>query len=66
MKVPFKCPSCGSDEPFVTASEPKSYDDLLGASCSACGHKLTDEDIKEHARTLAMKLLEQNLKNIGR
>jgi uncharacterized Zn finger protein len=65
MKIPFKCPSCGSENPLATVVEVKSYDDLIGATCRSCGHKITDEDVKAQARAIALELIKEGLKNSG-
>lgn len=65
MKIPFKCPSCGSEKPFATVAEVKSYDDFIGATCCSCGHKITDEDVKAQGRAIALKLIKEGLKNSG-
>jgi uncharacterized Zn finger protein len=64
MSIPFKCPSCGGDR-FSVKSEPKSYADLIGATCPTCGHIVTDEDIKGKARELVSELIEKALKRKG-
>jgi hypothetical protein len=66
MTIPIKCPSCGNEKfVVVAASEPKTYDDLIGAVCSTCGHALTDEDVKENGRLLAEKLMKEFLTKKG-
>lgn len=61
MNTPIKCPSCGGNK-FAITTEAKSYDDLIGAVCPDCGHTLTDEEIKEQARELAIKLAKEAFK----
>lgn len=46
--IPFKCPSCGGTQ-LAVSTEPKSYEDLIGARCAGCGHVVTDDDIRQQA-----------------
>jgi hypothetical protein len=59
--IPFKCPSC-SGQKFAVTSDPKSYDEFLGAVCPDCGHAITDEDIKRQARDIALKKAKEAFK----
>jgi transcription elongation factor Elf1 len=52
----FSCPKCGN-RTFKTASEVKTYDDFLGATCTKCGRAMTDEDVKKQARKIAEDLV---------
>jgi uncharacterized Zn finger protein len=65
MKIAFKCPSCGSEEPFAAVAEVKSYDDFIGSTCRSCGHKITDKDVKEQGRAIALELIKKGLKDRG-
>jgi len=60
--VPFVCKHCGS-ETFKTSSEPKTYEDFLGATCAQCGAVVTDEDIKAQAVKIAEALLNDAFKD---
>ena len=63
----LKCPSCGNTGYVISsANEPKSYDDLVGASCRNCGHKLTDEDIKRQTAEIAEEVIAKAFKRLGR
>jgi transcription elongation factor Elf1 len=52
----FKCLSCGGTV-FSVSGELKTYEDFVGASCVACGHNITDEEIKWQATDIALERL---------
>ena len=62
--VPFVCKRCGS-QTFKTESEPKTYEDFLGAVCAKCGAVVTDEDTKAQAVEIADRLLKDAFKKFG-
>jgi uncharacterized Zn finger protein len=59
--IPFKCPSCGGEQ-FRQVRQVKTYDDFVGAACSGCGHVITDEEIKDSARQIALEEIKKALK----
>ena len=53
----YKCPKCGSEDGILAASkEVSSYDDLIGATCKACGAPFDDESFKDQIRSAALKI----------
>jgi len=57
---PFQCPSCKSKTGFVRLKiEPKSYEDLIGATCTNCMHTIGKEDIKRGATAFVDALLKK-------
>src|SRR6516162_7527335 len=40
MTIKLQCPSCKSEDGlFASPREVKSYDDLIGVTCTNCGHR---------------------------
>ena len=58
--IPFKCPSCGGEQ-FRQVRQVKTYDDFLGAVCIGCGHVITDDEIKNAARQIALEEIKKAL-----
>jgi hypothetical protein len=56
-KPSIKCPSCGGATFHVTKNEIKSLADFTGASCSNCGRKITDQDVKRQTTELAQTIM---------
>ena len=59
--IPFRCPSCGGEN-FHSVREVKTYEDFLGAVCIGCGHVITDDEIKDRVRQIALEEIKKTLK----
>ncbi len=60
--IPFSCPNCGN-QTLKAGAEVKAYSDLLGCSCTMCGHVITDDDIESQARKIADDIVRACFKN---
>lgn len=56
--IPFKCRQCGSTS-FKVTSEPKSYEEFVGAACATCGAKITDDDVREQAGAIIDEIVKK-------
>jgi hypothetical protein len=55
--APFKCQFCGSQDGLIRANaKPKTYKDLVGSTCSNCGHIFSEDDVKKATREIATLL----------
>jgi DNA-directed RNA polymerase subunit RPC12/RpoP len=63
--IPFRCPQCGS-EAFKTSTKPTRASDLEGAVCPNCGHKISEDEIRTHAKDIADKLVRDLLRKPGK
>ncbi len=56
----FVCPFC-KNQTWLTRLKikPESYDDLIGATCTNCGHRISDEDIKRSTLGVINAILER-------
>ena len=63
--IPFTCPRC-QGEKFKVPSKVKSLEDFYGATCTNCGHAMTEDEVKKQARDEAVKLAKAAFKRGGR
>jgi len=61
--INFKCPKCGHST-FTSKAKVNRYEDFLGSICANCGHKITDDNIKEYAISIARDKINKSLKAI--
>jgi transcription elongation factor Elf1 len=54
--IPFACPKCGS-EVLIARIKLKSVSDIGGTVCKGCGYGVTQDDIINHARDVALKMI---------
>ena len=58
--TPFTCPDC-SEHTFETEAELESEKDLTTATCTNCGHQLTEEEIASQAEALPSGTIQKML-----
>lgn len=58
------CPACKKEPLKINVGNAKRIDELVGTICGACGHKLTEKELKELLRQSILKDSNEILKDI--